>query len=58
MPTAERNRSWGLDAFLDSLVRDLDDWQETLAVKGITRPLTYTVQGRRARAAVLPAVRR
>ncbi|WP_131105900.1 hypothetical protein [Ornithinimicrobium sufpigmenti] len=44
MPTTDRNRTWGLDNFLDSLVRDLDGWQETLAVKGITRPLTYTIQ--------------
>jgi hypothetical protein len=44
MPTTERNRTWGLDTFLNSLVSDLDDWQETLAVKGITRPLTYTIQ--------------
>lgn len=44
MPSTERNRTWGLDTFLNSLVSDLDDWQETLAVKGITRPLTYTIQ--------------
>lgn len=44
MPTSEKNRPWGLEAFLDSLVKNLDDWQETLAVKGITRPLTYTIQ--------------
>ena len=44
MPTTERNRAWGVHTFLDSFVKDLDTWYETLAVKGITRPLTYTIQ--------------
>ena len=43
MPTAD-NRSWNLEAFLDSLILELDKAQDALAVKGINRKLTYTVQ--------------
>jgi KaiC/GvpD/RAD55 family RecA-like ATPase len=38
------NRAWGLEDFLDSLIIELDKAQDTLAVKGVTRPLTYTVK--------------
>lgn len=35
---------WNLESFLDSLIVELDKAQDTLSVKGVTRPLTYTVQ--------------
>lgn len=38
------NKSWNLESFLDSLILELDKAQDTLSVKGLTRPLTYTVQ--------------
>lgn len=38
------NRSWELEAFLDSLILELDRAQDTLAIKGVSRPLTYTVK--------------
>ena len=38
------NTSWSLESFLDSLVVELDKARETLAVKAINRPLTYTVK--------------
>ncbi len=38
------SRSWNLESFLDSLVVELDKAQDTLAVKGVTRPLTYSVK--------------
>lgn len=38
------NQAWGLEDFLDSLILELDKAQDTLAVKGIARPLTYTVK--------------
>jgi hypothetical protein len=37
-------RSWSLNSFLDSLILELDRAQDTLAVKGINRRLTYTVE--------------
>ena len=36
--------AWKLNSFLDSLILELDRAQDTLAVKGINRPLTYTVK--------------
>ena len=39
-----QNTSWNLESFLDSLVIELDKARETLAVKAINRPLTYTVK--------------
>jgi hypothetical protein len=36
--------SWKLNSFLDSLILELDRAQDTLAVKGLNRPLTYTVK--------------
>lgn len=38
------NRSWNLESFLDSLIVELDKAQDTLALKGVNRPLTYTVK--------------
>jgi hypothetical protein len=40
----ERNRSWNLKSFMDSLILELDRAQEALSVKGLTRPVTYTVK--------------
>lgn len=42
MPT--QNTSWGLEEFIDSLVIELDKTRETLAVKAINKPLSYTVK--------------
>ena len=39
-----RNRSWNLKSFMDSLIVELDRAQDVLAVKGLTRPVTYTVR--------------
>lgn len=44
MATASANRPWNLEAFLDSLIVELDKARDTLAVKAVTRPLTYSVQ--------------
>lgn len=38
------NAAWQLEDFVDSLVIDLDKTRETLAVKAINKPLTYTVK--------------
>jgi hypothetical protein len=38
------NQEWSLESFVDSLVVELDKTRETLAVKSINRPLTYTVK--------------
>lgn len=38
------NPSWKLNSFLDSLILELDRAQDTLALKGINRRLTYTVK--------------
>lgn len=37
-------KSWNLESFLDSLIVELDKVQDTLAVKTINRPLSYTVK--------------
>lgn len=42
--TSKGNTSWNLERFLDSLIIELDKAQDTLAVKGINRRLTYTVK--------------
>lgn len=42
--TTSTNRPWDLEDFLDSLIIELDKAQDTLAIKGVTRPLTYTVK--------------
>lgn len=44
VPDDERNRAWNLKSFMDSLIVELDRAQDVLAVKGLTRPVTYTVQ--------------
>jgi hypothetical protein len=38
------NTAWQLEDFVDSLVVELDKTRETLAVKAINRPLSYTVK--------------
>jgi len=40
----DNNQSWKLEDFVDSLVVELDKTRETLAVKAINKPLTYTVK--------------
>ncbi len=42
--SAADNRAWNLETFLDSLIVELDKARDTLAVKALTRPLTYSVQ--------------
>ncbi|MCC6318285.1 MAG: hypothetical protein IT361_11405 [Gemmatimonadaceae bacterium] len=41
---AKGGPSWRLNAFLDSLIMELDRAQDTLALKGMNRRLTYTVR--------------
>jgi hypothetical protein len=41
---AKGGPSWKLNSFLDSLILELDRAQDTLALKGINRKLTYTVR--------------
>lgn len=41
---ANENTAWQLEDFVDSLVVELDKTRETLAVKAINKPLTYTVK--------------
>jgi hypothetical protein len=38
------NENWRLEAFIDSLVVELDQARETLAVKSVNRPLSYAVK--------------
>jgi hypothetical protein len=38
------NTSWQLEDFVDSLVVELDKTRETLAVKAVNKPLSYTVK--------------
>lgn len=39
-----QNTAWHLEDFVDSLVVELDKTRETLAVKAINKPLSYTVK--------------
>jgi len=41
---AVENTAWQLEDFVDSLVVELDKTRETLAVKAINKPLSYTVK--------------
>lgn len=41
---AAANSSWALEEFIDSLVVELDKTRETLAVKAINKPLSYSVK--------------
>ncbi|MBL9027056.1 MAG: hypothetical protein JNL21_32975 [Myxococcales bacterium] len=41
---ADRDPAFHLEAFIDSLIVELDNVQNRLAVKGLSRPLTYTVE--------------
>ena len=38
------DHSWKLKSFLDSFILELDKAQDTLAIKGLNQPLTYTVK--------------
>ncbi|MBX7225025.1 MAG: hypothetical protein K1X55_03285 [Chitinophagales bacterium] len=38
------NKAWNLESFVDALVVELDKTKETLAVKAVNKPLTYTVK--------------
>lgn len=38
------NNHWNIERFLDSFIIELDKAQDTLAIKGINRKLTYTVK--------------
>jgi hypothetical protein len=38
------NQSWNLESFVDALVIELDKTRETLSVKAINKPLSYTVK--------------
>ncbi len=38
------NTAWSLEDFVDSLVVELDKTRETLSIKAINKPLTYTVK--------------
>lgn len=39
-----QNTAWNLEDFVDSLVVELDKTRETLSIKAINKPLTYTVK--------------
>lgn len=41
---AAQNSAWALEEFIDSLVVELDKTRETLAVKAINKPLSYSVK--------------
>lgn len=38
------NRSWKIESFIDSLTVELDKVRDTLAIKAINKPLTYSVK--------------
>lgn len=42
--TQRESNDWNIERFLDSFIIELDKAQDTLAVKGINRKLTYTVK--------------
>ena len=44
MASTAARRTWSLKSFIDSLTLELDRLQDTLAVKGVNRRLTYTVK--------------
>ncbi|MFA0963853.1 hypothetical protein AB9P05_18755 [Roseivirga sp. BDSF3-8] len=44
MTRPDVNRPWNLESFLDSLILELDKARETLAIKAVNRPLTYSVK--------------
>ncbi len=43
-PPKRQGSTWSLNSFLDSLILELDRAQDTLALKGVNRRLTYTVE--------------
>jgi hypothetical protein len=44
MSSVSVNRPWSLQSFVDSLVVELDRARDTLAVKALNRPLSYSVK--------------
>src|SRR2546423_14570606 len=44
MRMANDNKTWSLEDFIDSLVVELDKTRETLAIKAINMPLSYSVR--------------
>jgi hypothetical protein len=44
MSLATNNRAWNLESFLDSLIFELDKARDTLAIKGVNKPMTYAVK--------------
>jgi hypothetical protein len=44
MVNRHNSEAWNLEAFLNSLIYELDRAQDRLSVKGLNRKLTYTVQ--------------
>jgi hypothetical protein len=54
MATASVNRPWNLEAFVDSLIVELDKARDTLGVKRYTRPLSYGVQGAELQLQIFP----
>jgi hypothetical protein len=38
------NKAWNLESFLDSLIFELDKARDTLAIKGVNKPMTYAVK--------------
>lgn len=41
---ASNNKAWNLESFVDALVVELDKTRETLALKALNRPLSYSVK--------------
>lgn len=42
---SDHNTPWNLESFVDALVVELDNTRETLALKAINKPLSYSVKG-------------
>lgn len=44
MNLSPSNKAWNLESFLDSLIFELDKARDTLAIKGVNKPMTYAVK--------------
>lgn len=44
MNATRQNKAWNLQSFLDSLIFELDKARDTLAIKGMNKPMTYAVK--------------
>lgn len=44
MNLSPNNKAWNLESFLDSLIFELDKARDTLAIKGVNKPMTYAVK--------------